>query len=172
MSKLLYFTEKEEERFFSKIDNSFNSEDCWIWLASKIRGYGMFKLKCKMVISHRLMYELAYGKILEGLHVLHTCYNPSCVNPNHLWLGTQQDNVNDMYSKGRQSRVGNRGRNKGMIGNRGGANGRSILTEEEVLEIRQLYSKGNFTQQEISDTFGISRPQVNSIVNRLTWKYV
>ncbi len=166
MSKLLYFTEKEEEYFFSKIKEGSNPDNCWEWVASTRNGYGSFRLRDKIVDTHRLMYELAYGEIPKGVHCLHTCDNPSCVNPAHLFLGTQQDNVNDMYSKGRQSRVGNRGNSRGED------HGNSILTEEDVLEIRSLYSEGKFTQQEIANTFCISKRQVCFIVNRKRWKHI
>src|SRR5258708_7787002 len=81
--------------------------DCWLWCAGKTHdGYGRFNYrnknnKSKHIMAHRFMWELINGAIPEGLLVLHSCDNPSCVNPKHLFLGTHVDNMQDMVSKGR-----------------------------------------------------------------------
>lgn len=75
---------------------------CWLWTAKKWKdGYGYFMKEGKAQAAHRYMYALYKGNFDKNLHVLHTCDNPSCVNPEHLWLGTQKDNMQDMHKKGR-----------------------------------------------------------------------
>jgi hypothetical protein len=91
------------ERFWSKVQKT---DGCWIWTASKRhKGYGAFCYSKNGVVvqgrAHRFMWEMVYGDIPAGMFVLHRCDNPACVNPDHLWLGTNQDNVDDMMRKGR-----------------------------------------------------------------------
>jgi len=87
------------ERFWEKVDKS---GDCWTWKGGTFRfGYGSFRVGDRRIPAHRVSWELAFGKIADGMCVLHTCDNPGCVNPAHLRLGTQQDNVRDAREKGR-----------------------------------------------------------------------
>lgn len=87
------------QRFWNKVEKT---DGCWLWTASKNRqGYGYFRFDGKMMKAHRMAWLLVHGEIPEGMLVCHTCDNPSCVNPEHLWLGTNQDNQNDMNAKGR-----------------------------------------------------------------------
>jgi hypothetical protein len=90
------------------INKVFHSPDgCWYWLGTLTRGYGMMFIKKKennksiTKYSHRVSYELFIGQVPEGMHVLHRCDNPLCVNPHHLFLGTNRDNVDDKIRKGR-----------------------------------------------------------------------
>ena len=86
-------------RFEQKIDKS---GDCWLWTASRNNGgYGLFKLAGKTTTAHRISYELHVGVIPDGMCVLHTCDVRMCVNPDHLFLGTQTDNMQDKANKGR-----------------------------------------------------------------------
>ena len=86
------------DRFFAKVEKT---ESCWIWTGSQLRGYGQFWLGGKLHIAHRVSWVLHVGPIPFGLHALHKCDNPSCVNPEHLFLGTAKTNVHDMMDKGR-----------------------------------------------------------------------
>jgi len=123
------------ERFWSKVDvkklddGSDDLDACMEWTAGKDKdGYGLFKIYNKQLRkqfrAHRFIWECYNRPIPESLYVLHKCDNPSCVNPNHLWLGTNQDNVNDMVNKNRQKK--------------GSGVGTSILSEDEVLEIKEM----------------------------------
>lgn len=114
---------------------------CWLWVGYKhSQGYGRLKINGKMVLAHRVAYALSQGDPGE-LDVLHSCDNPACVNPDHLSLGTHQDNMDDMNAKGRHGSV--------------------IIPDEVVAEIRAL--KGVLTQQELADKFGISAGYVSEL---------
>ena len=93
------------ERFLSKVDTS---GDCWLWRASKTRGYGQFSVDGHGSAprkAHRVSYEMFVGEVPAHLVVCHRCDNPSCVRPTHLFLGTQSDNLRDASAKGRLSAV-------------------------------------------------------------------
>jgi hypothetical protein len=107
---------------------------------------------------HRLIYEVTYGPIPKGMLVCHTCDNPACCNPNHLFLGTQEDNMKDKIKKGRQVM--------------GESNGLSKLTRYQVSEIRLKYQTGDFLQQELADNYNVCNQNISSIIKRITWKHI
>ena len=94
------------ERFWSRVDKSPRPEGCWLWMGQRLGtmydGYGFLVVKRWRRIAHRVAWELTHGTIPEGLLVLHHCDNPPCVNPEHLFVGTQSENMKDMYDKGRR----------------------------------------------------------------------
>lgn len=148
-----------KEIFWSKV--SIKSEnECWEWLMSKDKcGYGRLMFNSIREKAHRISWKLINGEIPDGLYVCHKCDNPSCVNPKHLFLGTQKDNMVDMRKKNRQPSV------------LGEKNPKAKLTEEIVLEIRLLYQFG-IRQYEIAKMYKISRFLVFDIVHRRKWKHV
>ena len=105
---------------------------------------------------HRWVYAEMYGEIKDGLFVLHSCDNPLCVNPEHLRLGTNEDNMKDKMDRNRQPR--------------GEANGRSKLTEEDVLEIR--YIETQLSNKKLSKIYGVSDAVINDVRNFKTWIHV
>ncbi len=149
------------DRFWSKVDIRLPFE-CWEWQACrKQHGYGFFGSGLdghpNNTLAHRMAWMLEYGPIPEGFKILHRCDNPPCVNLNHLFIGTQHQNVLDMESKGR-------GRHPA-----GEACGGSKLTIRQVEQIRELATGGTF-QTAIAAQFGIGQSTVSSIVRRATWR--
>lgn len=151
------------KRFWSKVDKT---GDCWIWTASKnYGGYGYFGIsiggKPKVYKAHRIAYILGNKKLVpKGTLVCHTCDNPSCVNPDHLFIGTDRDNTNDKMKKNRQSR---------MLSAR---NPSSKLTEPQVAEIRRLYASGGTTYQELGSKFSVTKQTIFAIIKNKQWAKV
>lgn len=152
---------KDVSKFWKKVAKTENPDECWLWLAPLDRGYGQFNGGR----AHRVSYELAYGEIPEGLCVCHSCDNPACVNPNHLFLGTHNDNVQDKIRKGR-------GAKGDAVASKGEKHPRHKLTNEQVLYIRQRYAEGGITMRELGRQFGVAHVQIVHIVNGKTWKSV
>lgn len=135
--------------------------DCWIWTGYRDKnGYGSVSNgRGKSGIrAHRFSYELFKGEISQGLYVLHKCDNPSCVNPDHLFLGTPKENYEDSKNKGRNTR--------------GEKQKKSKIKDVDVIEIRKLYSTGEKTFADISKMYGISRTTAHRIVKKMIWKHI
>lgn len=150
-------------RFWSRVQKS---EGCWEWQGHILpSGYGAVMAPCAdkrhPMRAHRLAYELAVGPIPEGLHVLHHCDNPRCVNPEHLWLGTHADNMGDRGRKGRARLQARRGEAVPM----------AKLTDEQVREIRRRYAAGE-TQTALGKEFGTAQNNVSDIVLRKRWTHI
>ena len=95
-----------ELRFWSRVDKSSGPESCWSWTgALKEKGYGTLSRNNRMVRAHRVAYELSRGPIAGDMLVCHSCDNPVCCNPAHLWLGTAAQNSGDMRIKGRSKLI-------------------------------------------------------------------
>ena len=130
---------------------------CWIWTAGlNSKGYGTVRDGQTLKMTHRVSYELHVGQIPDGMHVLHKCDTPACVNPAHLFLGTHADNMTDKVSKCRQSK--------------GETHNTAKLTAAQVREIRFAYATRQMTQQALADKYGVSRSLVGKIVNHKIWR--
>ena len=141
-------------RFMAKVNKT---ETCWLWTASKVknRGYGRFELNEKIVLTHRLSYLHHHGEIQRGLVVRHKCRNRHCVNPDHLELGTQKDNIQDCLRDGTM-----------ILGEKCPS---SKLTEAQVLDIR---SRTGQLHREIAEEFGVTKENIGQIINRKSWKHL
>lgn len=150
-----------EKRFWNKVDRR-SEEECWNWTGCSRRAgsYGLiFVNKATGYMSaHRASWAMANGPIPDGMFVLHRCDNQRCVNPGHLFIGTQLDNSNDKVSKGRH-----------IVG----ARTRFVkLTEEQVLTIRLIRNMTTKTYAELSAEFGVTKSAICSLVNRKSWKHI
>jgi len=133
-------------------------DGCWNWRGGQDRdGYGLVRAVKLQMAVHRVAYEVWVGPIPEGLYVLHSCDNPPCVNPAHLRVGTQADNMRDMSLRGR-SLTGERGKN-------------AKISAGDVVEIRRQHEGGR-SQASLSREYGLSTTQVNMIVLRKQWTTV
>lgn len=135
-----------------------NPNGCLEWTgALKDNGYGEISIDGKTCRTHRVSYQLFRGAIPNGLFVCHTCDNRKCVNPSHLFLGTNQDNMQDAEQKGRRVILG------------GEKHFNAKLTSAQVGEIREMRKEGN-TYNAIAAKFGISSQHVARIVNGENWR--
>ena len=143
-----------EERFWSMVKKD-GPDSCWEWQGYILRdGYGAFHFQGKRVTASRFAWILAFGEIPQGMCVLHKCDNPACVNPRHLFLGTQKDNMHDAVLKWRKS---------------GPHNGRTKLTWPQVDAIRLLFKSG-WSTRKLAKLFGVDHKTVWQIRAGKTWK--
>lgn len=146
--------EAESVRFWKKVEK--NDDDCWIWQGEKTtHGYGFFRLEGrkntrKRIMAHRKAYMLTYGKFDDSLLVCHKCDNPPCVRPDHLFLGTDQDNNTDKMIKRRAAKA---------------------LTEKDVLEIVKLVKSGK-SMLSVSKLYGVVATSVANIMSGKNWAYL
>lgn len=191
ISPIRELTKNEIKSFWSKVAITANREKCWEWQAGKYQdGYGMFDVDNPKK-AHRVAYTLFFKQDISNILCLHKCDNPSCVNPNHLFLGTQQDNIDDKKRKGREAKGKTHWANtnpelfkkvhggwlKKLKDNphlvaRGEKSGTSKLTSDQVLEIRQIHQDGLLSQTEIGKKFGVDRTCIGLIVRRKNWKHI
>ena len=152
---------QEIKRFWGKVKKSVNDKDCWIWQGgTNTDGYGDFYTNNKHIFSHRFSWESTFGIIKEkDLRVLHKCDNPPCVNPDHLFLGTQQENIKDMISKGR------------MYDRSGTRNPKAKLNEKDIHEIRKMRLMG-MKYKQIAIEKNVSVGCVNHILNNRHWGWM
>jgi len=135
--------------------------DCWEWKGTinKVHGYGYIMINRKMYRAHRLAYELFVGPIPEGLCVCHHCDNKACVNPNHLFIGTNQDNVDDKVQKGRQYKP------------KGEEHSQSKFNNEQIKEICKQVKMGE-TQAKVAERFNVHPSAISRIVNHKRWDHI
>lgn len=149
-------------QFWSKVAKA-GDDDCWIWQGTiNSDGYGCFFHNYKTLLAHRISYEL-HNAQLNDLLALHRCDNPPCVNPSHLFAGTQADNVHDRVTKGRSRYVSN--------AVRGSESRFAKLTEAGVQDIRSRHDQGE-RQADLAREYGVTRGGIWRIVARKCWKHI
>ncbi len=138
-----------------------NHIGCWNWYRNlNNKGYGTIYIKNIPILAHRLSFKMHKGKIPKNMCVCHICDNPTCVNPNHLFLGTIAENNADMIKKGRARKA------------KGEELPFSKLNTSKVRQIRNLYKTGKYTMRELGIMFSVSHTPIVSLINRKTWKHV
>jgi hypothetical protein len=187
---------KDPERtvcnFWKKVQKR-ETHECWLWIGSlKSGGYGSFAIDRKTKSASRVSWMIHHGPIPKGMHVLHNCPdgdNKRCVNPAHLYLGTQVENGRDRAVK-KQCASGERhgwrthpeamnpprgdnhwSRRRPELVPRGERKGSARLTEIEVREIRRLAEEG-WTQRKLATRFNVTHPCICDVINRKTWRHV
>ena len=143
------------DRFWLEVDKT---GDCWLWIGGERRGYGDFVVDWATNTrrsSHRVAWELTHGPIADGLFVLHNCPdgdNPLCVRPDHLFLGTQADNMRDMVGKNRSARA--------------------TISVATVREIRRRHEADGIGPSQLAAEYGMTRSGIRHLLSRRTWKHV
>src|ERR1019366_1600573 len=166
--------ESLEAKFWRKVRKGKSPDDCWTWVASKFRdGYGQMSHsehagERRNIKAHRVSYEIHFGSIPDGMLVCHSCDKTECANPRHLFLGTWQDNVDDMIAKGRRADTS------------GELNGVAKLTRETVGRIRSDYALNDptlgprqrkaFSQSKLAIKYGVSQAVISAVIREETWK--
>ena len=150
-------------RLLGRLDESTDPQRCWQWLGAKRNGYGKLIVQSNRqrshLAAHRLAWELFNGPVPPGFDVLHTCDNPACCNPAHLFVGDHSANMRDRETKGRHN---------APFGSR---HGRAKLTEDDVREIRRLVANGT-PQNALAARYGVTPQSVYALVHRKTWRHV
>jgi len=165
-------------RFWSKVKKT---DDCWLWTGGLTKlGYGKFKCQGKTVLAYRASWIIHFGQIKSddshhGTCVCHKCDNPTCVNPNHLFLGSMADNIKDRDSKGRGKWAS--GENHHLKRHPenapfGEKNARAKLTNEKVLKIRSDWATGEHTHLQLAKKYLVSEPTISYLVRRKTWRHI
>lgn len=161
--RVIGLDQKTADRFWSKV--AMSADGCWTWKASvNPHGYGQFMLPGhRLTRAHRLAWQIANGPLPDGAVVMHRCDNPPCVNPEHLAIGTQLDNIADMHAKGRAS--------GGRTPRPGTQNPNAKVTDDQIHEIRRLRQAG-ITCKTVAGMFGISPAQVSRIATGKRWAHL
>jgi hypothetical protein len=149
------------ERFWSKVKID-SSDKCWEWNGGKKGGdlaRGAFYYQGKSIHAHRFSWMLLNGEIPFGIQVQHTCDNGSCVNPNHLYLGTQSENLKDAFRRKRRDQHGEN-------------HTHNILNNRQVLEIRGRYESGDISQRALGEEYGVARTTIEHIVIGKNWRHI
>jgi hypothetical protein len=161
MSKSITLSQEDIEAFWKQVSIQGVNE-CWIWRGGHSGKYGWFCNKGKRILAHRASWIISNGSDPGELFVCHTCDNPECVNPSHLFLGTNYDNVQDMCRKGRH----------GFRVQKGEDCVTHKLTEKDVLEIREKYSPRKYSTRALAKEYRVSQTQIRNVLDKTSWRHL
>lgn len=152
-----YSIPEQLNAFWSKVAITANDDLCWEWTGAKNSdGYGNFWRNGVSIKSHQVAWMYPDYVILDGMEICHSCDNPACCNPKHLFLGSHLENLKDMEAKNRR------------------AKGEKItvhkMTRETVIEARSKYENGNFTIAALAREYGVAHRTMTCVLRGLTWK--
>ena len=154
-------TIRDWARFWSKVEipdegNALNVQ-CWNWRKGTREGYGRFRVGDKKLGAQRIAYQYFNGSIADGMAVCHSCDNPLCCNPEHLWTGTAGDNNRDRAAKGRSAR--------------GERHGKAKLSEAQARQALAM-SRSGLSQRKVAAFFGVSRGAIQALVEGKNWAFL
>jgi len=156
------------DRFWSKVDVK-RQEECWPYMGQRLpKGYGLFYANGRKGLAHRFVVEMEHGPIPAGLLVCHHCDNPTCCNPNHLYIGSQTQNLADMHERGRAPTPAYRSAVGLECAARGTEHWNAKLDADKVRAIRVAIG----SQSAIAKKFGVSRRTVGLVIQRKLWRHV
>lgn len=158
-----------ELRFWATVQKG---DGCWEWLAYRLpSGYGLANGPDGRGLAHRIAWQYTNGPIPAGMFICHRCDNPSCVRPDHLFLGTPADNAADMLAKHRESRGVRHSATLTPFIGRGATHYKSLLTEQQVVELRRRHADGE-RFSDLARELAVDSEVVRMAVRRKTWKHV
>lgn len=170
MPKGVYERESPEQRFWKFVDKEGQENDnmsrCWRWIGGKSSsGYGQISVNYKMIKAHRFSFALnnPYEITLDdmvGCDVCHECDNRECCNPEHLFLGDRQDNIDDMHNKNRQVKA--KGENQGS----------AKLNQAQIIEIRNRYKNEKISYRKLAFEYGVDQATIGYIIRNKTWTHI
>jgi hypothetical protein len=146
-----------QERFWTHVNKT---DTCWLWTGGITGNYGALWTGLRNEGAHRCSWIIHNGPVPSGMYVLHHCDNGLCIRPDHLFLGTAQDNMDDKTNKARNNVA------------RGSTHYKTKLTNNDIIHIRRKYSLCNTKQVDLAEELGLSRSAIEKIVNNRTWKHV
>lgn len=156
---MTYISSDRRSRFARKVVKAGPAE-CWLWQAGvNEHGYGVFWNGERLEKAHRFALRAEGVRVDADADVCHTCDNPPCVNPSHLFVGTAQTNNDDMWNKARAT----------VIRRRGTAQNQAKLTDEKAAEIRALWATGDWKQRDLADIYGVSQRLIWNVIHAKNW---
>lgn len=157
-------TPQDIERFWSKVNKAPGqgaTGECWEWqLSCCNKGYGKFNIVGRILKAHRVSYFLHYKEWPFNLLICHHCDNPPCCNPDHLFKGTNDENMADMMKKNRHASL------------TGTTNPAAKITESDVMEIRRRYDAGEFAPLKWADEFNVTNATIGQIIRNQSWRHL